>query len=116
MTMPNHEPLTPEQLFALCESNARAIEALANAVAEDRERNTIELAETRVIMRQGFQAAAAENLRLSQNIDRVERTVETLAQSVDRYFAGQANQNRLVSGALEGYETRIIQLEGGQTP
>ena len=103
--MANHEPLTPEQLFALVESNARAIEALANQAAEDREEFSMGIAELRM--------AQAETDRV---VTQAGRTVELLAQSVDRYFQGQANQNRFVSGVLEGHESRITQLEGGQAP
>ena len=105
MTMPNHEPLTPEQLFALCESNARAIEALANAVAGGSGAEYYRVGRNPRHYEAGLSSGGGGKSSTLANIDRVERTVETLAQSVDRYFAGQANQNRLVSGALEGHET-----------
>ncbi len=96
MTMPNHKPLTPQQLFDLCESNARAIEALANQAAEDRERHETSMAELRL--------SIAETNRV---VAETSRTVALQAQTLYRYFQGQANQNRLVSDVLEGHESRI---------
>jgi septal ring factor EnvC (AmiA/AmiB activator) len=99
MATPNR-PLTPDELFSLVESNARAIEALGNQAVEDREEFSMDIAELKM-----------QIAETNRTVDRLGERIEQQGQNIDRYFAGQAEQNRMFAEIIGVHEARILSLE-----
>ena len=106
MTTPNR-PLTPEELFALVESNARAIEALANQAAQDREEFSMGIAELKMLVTANANAIAQQANAIAQQ----GQNIAQQGQNIDRYFAGQANHNRQTNETLNEFGQRLEALE-----
>ncbi len=96
----NSEPLSNEELRQLIESNARAVLANSDAIAELRTR----IQETRDVMEQGFVTVSVEMATLAASLDRLTRLSEN-------FFLGQGRHNRITNEVMENHETRITQLE-----
>ena len=90
MTSQDFEPLSPQELRQLVESNARSIQAVAEEVRETNR--------------------SIDRLAQASNTD-----IMRLANLMEQFFTYQAGTNQSHTEGLEEHEQRISSLEGGQS-